>query len=183
MRTLPVNSLVLRWGWLGPSGRSDPCLCRRRGALAAGAVADPQAHLALQQSYPCVLSALTYRSFILRSPHCSALRPLGTPRHRGPRARPCLTSRPRTRLPLPSAGLRLPCRVEGWEWGGGTARRRPGPAAAAAAGSRQIRVSWRELTCEPARAAGPSRGAAPARLAALPLPPPPQPSATAAGER
>ncbi|XP_071288622.1 small integral membrane protein 14 isoform X1 [Agelaius tricolor] len=71
-------------------------------------------------------------------------------------------ARSRAQAPVPGGGLGV---------GGGTARRRPGPAA----GSRQIRVSWRGLTCEPARAAGPSRGAAPARPAALPLPPPPSP--------
>lgn len=119
-------------------------------------MAEPQAHLVPQQSRPCALSALTYRSFILWPPRRSALRHSALPDIAARDTAAPARSRAQAPVPGEGAGAR-----------GGSARRRPGPAAA---GSRQIRVSWRGLTCEPARAAGPSRGAAPARPAALPPP-------------
>lgn len=135
-----------------------------------GGCGGPQAQLALQQSCPRVLSALTYRDLFYGRRvvgHCGppARRATAAPSPALPDSAARAAAAPArstAQAPVPGGGLGV---------GGGTARRRPGPAA----GSRQIRVSWRGLTCEPARAAGPRRGAAPARPAALPLPPPPSP--------
>lgn len=92
--------------------------------------------------------------------------PPGTPGYRA-RVSPCPPSARAglggPRLPLPGeppgsgAGWQRPAgagpgrAAEGRALGAGAARHRPGPAAA---GSRQIRVSWRGLTCEPARSSG-----------------------------
>lgn len=167
-----INSLVLRWGRLGPSSWSDR-VCdggaepwprglwrtRRHAWPDSSPVPAPPPRWA-------TLLELYFTAAALLGTAAAQHAPL--PRLPNP-AQPESTARAPA-VPARS-GAPAPGRARAGA-GGGTARHRPGPAAA---GSRQIRVSWRGLTCEPARAAGPSRGAAPARPAALPLPLPPPP--------
>lgn len=155
----------------------------RRGCGRTGPASEEQLPFATPQRR-------LYRGFILKA---EALldKAAGLPRPRTPLPAPHCLGRPAaagggSRVGTAAQRAGPGQAAEGREREAGAARRhRPGPAAAA--GSRQIRVSWRGLTCEPARSSGaePRGRLSPARppLSPVPAAAPPPPRRPAHGEQ